>query len=188
MVAQAQQSGHALAGRHQVIFGHAKPGPAGGVQCRRHQRLHPDGPVAVARRETAREVLVLLCGPLPQLGLGGVRGLFGQHRADGVRRHTGGDVAHTGPAYLSVHAGADRHGQKQGLAAPFQMPEDVLPLQNTGLREALHVGLEPDGPGRGGGEKGRSALFQKGEGSAVSLAPRAEIPRGLPDVNGLRLC
>ena len=138
--------------------------------------------------EAAREVLVLLCGPLPQLGLGGVRGLFGQHRADGVRRHTGGDVAHTGPAYLSVHAGADRHGQKQGLAAPFQMPEDVLPLQNTGLREALHVGLEPDGPGRGGGEKGRSALFQKGEGSAVSLAPRAEIPRGLPDVDGLRLC
>ena len=68
------------------------------------------------------------------------------------------------------------------------MPEDVLPLQNTGLREALHVGLEPDGPGRGGGEKGRSALFQKGEGSTVSLAPRAEIPRGLPDVDGLRLC
>ena len=61
-------------------------------------------------------------------------------------RYFGGDVAHTGPAYLSVHAGADCHGQKHGFTAPFQMPEDVLPLQNTGLREALHVGLEPDGP------------------------------------------
>ena len=53
------------------------------------------------------------------------------------------------------------------------MAEDVLPLQDADLREALHIGLKPDGPGGGGGEKGCSAPFQKSEGGAVSLAPRA---------------
>ena len=52
-------------------------------------------------------------------------------------------------SYQLKIATRDKHtekisGQKHGLAAPFQMPEDVLPLQNTGLREALHVGLEPN--------------------------------------------
>ena len=61
-------------------------------------------------------------------------------------------------------------------------------LQDADLREALHIGLKPDGPGGGGGEKGCSAPFQKSEGGAVGLAPRAEISRGLPDVDGLRLC
>ena len=174
---------------HKLTY-HTEKGqlPGTGTLQDAEQRLHGKGPVPVARGIAPRQILSLPGGPLAQLSLSGLRSLFGQHRADGVRRHTGGDVAHTGPAYLSVHAGADRHGQKQGLTAPFQMPEDVLPLQNTGLREALHVGLEPDGPRGGGGEKGCSAPFQKSEGGAVGLAPRAEISRGLPDVDGLRLC
>ena len=187
VVTQPQQSGHALAGRHKVVFGHAKPDSAGGIQRRRHQRLHPDGPVAITRREAAREIPVLPCGPLPQLGLGGVCGLFGQRRTEGIRGHTGSDVPHSGAADLAVCARAEGHGQKQGLPAPLKMAEDVLPLQDAGLREALHIGLKPDGPGGGGGEKGCSAPFQKSEGGAVGLAPRAEIPRGLPDVDGLRL-
>ena len=101
---------------------------------------------------------------------------------------SGSNIPHSGAADLAVCARAEGHGQKQGLPAPLKVAEDVLPLQDADLREALHIGLKPDGPGGGGGEKGCSAPFQKSEGGAVGLAPRAEISRGLPDVDGLRLC
>ena len=147
MVADAQQRRNALAGRHQVAVRYAEARPAGGVQCCGHQRLHRDGPVAVAGRIAARQIPALPCGPLAQLRLGGICHLLGQCRAQRIRRHPGRDVPHPGPADLRIHTGAEGHGQQNGMAAAGQVAEDVLSQQKPGFGKALHIPFQPDGAG-----------------------------------------
>ena len=77
VVADPQQGSHALARGHQVGVGDAQPGLARGVQCRCHQRLHRDVPIAVAGRKAPGQILSLCRRPLAQLRLGGIGGLLG---------------------------------------------------------------------------------------------------------------
>ena len=95
-----------LRGVIRLVFSTQMPARQGGVQHCRYFRLHRDGPIAVARREAAREVLFLPRGPLPQLGFGGIRRLLRQGGTQCVRRHGGGNIPHPGPADLCIHAGA----------------------------------------------------------------------------------
>ena len=118
VIADPQNGRDALAGGHQVVFRDTEPGAAGGVQRCRQQRLHGKGPVPVARGIAPRQILALPGSPLAQLSLSGLRSLFGQCGAQRIRCHTGGDIAHTGPADLGIHTGAKRYSQQQGGYAP----------------------------------------------------------------------
>ena len=183
VVTEAQNGRHALAGGHQVGVQHTDARPPGGVQHCRYFRLHRDGPIAVARREAAREVLFLPRGPLPQLGFGGIRRLLRQGGTQRVRRHGGGNIPHPGPADLCIHAGAQSNCQHQCLRAALQMLHHIPALQDPCFQQAVHIGFQPDGPGRGGCQNGHRAFFQQCPSGRVRLPPGAKVARRLRDIN-----
>ena len=187
VIADPQNGRDALAGGHQVVFRDTEPGAAGGVQRCRQQRLHGKGPVPVARGIAPRQILSLPGSPLAQLSLSGLGSLFGQCGAQRIRCHTGGDIAHTGPADLGIHTGAKRHGQQQGGGAAFQMLCHIFPRQDPRRCQAVGVGLQPDCPGRGCRQQRHGAVFQQCHGRFVRRPSGSEIPRRLRNVDGFRL-
>ena len=173
---------------HKLTY-HTEKGqlPGTGTLQDAEQRLHGKGPVPVARGIAPRQILALPGSPLAQLSLSGLRSLFGQRGAQRIRCHTGGDIAHTGPADLGIHTGAKRHGQQQGGGAAFQMLCHIFPRQNARRCQAVGVGLQPDCPGRGYRQQRHGAFFQQRLGGRVRAAPGSEVPRRLCKVDALRL-
>ena len=104
-----------------------------------------------------------------------------------IVEYTGGDIAHTGPADLGIHPGAQRYRQQNGLPAAFQVLVHVLAGQKSGIGQGGGICQQPHRPGRRCRQQRHRALLQQCQRGSVRIAVRAEIPRRLRQIYCLRL-